>query len=211
MCWAEPRPSGLPPVSKPAAPAGLVHLATVELERPLPAPLAYARVFAGVFDAIVSRAGSRWRRGRAAVAAGARGAGVHGAQGPADAGLSTSAPRCWRIGGRSWMTTSGARSAHPGGAAAYLREKNPLWRMVGRVTFHLAENKRDDSHPFAFMASYTSRLSSQGRAQHLPLARAAGICGGEEPGRAPRAVDADQPGGRRSGLGKGNSRERRHL
>jgi non-specific serine/threonine protein kinase len=62
--------------------------------------------------------------------------------------------------------------AFAGGAQAYLREKNPLWRLVGRVTFHLAENKRDEQHPFAFMASYSSRLSAQGRLQHLPLARA---------------------------------------
>jgi non-specific serine/threonine protein kinase len=59
-----------------------------------------------------------------------------------------------------------------GGAQAYLRERNPVWRLVGRVTFHLAENKRDEQHPFAFMASYASRLSAQGRLQHLPLARA---------------------------------------
>jgi hypothetical protein len=40
----------------------------------------------------------------------------------------------------------------------WLREKNPLWRMVGRVTFHLAENKRDESYPFAFMATNDVRL-----------------------------------------------------
>ena len=56
--------------------------------------------------------------------------------------------------------------------AEYLRKRNPLWRVVGRVTFHLAENKRDPEQPFAFMATYTHRLSAQGRAQHLPLGRA---------------------------------------
>ncbi|MHB1309275.1 MAG: SNF2 helicase-associated domain-containing protein, partial [Limisphaerales bacterium] len=61
---------------------------------------------------------------------------------------------------------------HPEGAGAWLREGHPLWRMVGRVTFHLAENKRHPTHPFAFMASYASRLSSQSRIQHLPLGRA---------------------------------------
>ena len=61
---------------------------------------------------------------------------------------------------------------HPGGAREYLREGNPLWRMVGRVTFHLAENKKDPERPFAFLATYTSRLSAQGRLQHLPLSRA---------------------------------------
>jgi superfamily II DNA or RNA helicase len=58
------------------------------------------------------------------------------------------------------------------GVQEYLRERNPLWRAVGRVSFHLAENKRDPDYPFAFLASYSSRLSAQGRAQHLRLGRA---------------------------------------
>jgi len=66
----------------------------------------------------------------------------------------------------------GEIARHPQGAAAWLRESHPLWRMVGRVTFHLAENKRHPTHPFAFMASYASRISSQSRVQHLPLGRA---------------------------------------
>jgi non-specific serine/threonine protein kinase len=61
---------------------------------------------------------------------------------------------------------------HAGGPQAYLSEKNPLWRFVGRVTLHLAENKRDEQYPFAFLATYVSRLSSQGRVQHEPLGRA---------------------------------------
>ena len=61
---------------------------------------------------------------------------------------------------------------HTGGAQAYLSAKNPLWRFVGRVTLHLAENKRDADTPFAFLATYVSRLSAQGRAQHEPLSRA---------------------------------------
>jgi non-specific serine/threonine protein kinase len=60
---------------------------------------------------------------------------------------------------------------HAGGAQAYLSEKNPSWRFVGRVTFHLAENKRDAENPFAFLATYVSRLSAQGRVQHEPLGR----------------------------------------
>jgi superfamily II DNA or RNA helicase len=61
---------------------------------------------------------------------------------------------------------------HRGGAQAYLTEKNPLWRFVGRVTLHLAENKRDAEHPFAFLATYAQRLSAQGRVQHEVLGRA---------------------------------------
>ena len=54
----------------------------------------------------------------------------------------------------------------------FLEKRNPLWRMVGRVTFHLAENKRDPEWPFAFLATYSSRLSAHGQLQHLPLERA---------------------------------------
>jgi non-specific serine/threonine protein kinase len=61
---------------------------------------------------------------------------------------------------------------HAGGPQAYLSRSNPLWRFVGRVTFHLAENKRDPEHPFAFLATYVSRLSDEGRVQHEPLGRA---------------------------------------
>ncbi len=63
-------------------------------------------------------------------------------------------------------------SAHGQGVRAYLHKKNPLWRLVGRVTFHLAENKQDEEHPFAFLATYASSLSERGEAKHLPLARA---------------------------------------
>ena len=43
---------------------------------------------------------------------------------------------------------------------------------MGRVTFHLEENKQDEEHPFAFLATYTSGVSERGEAQHLPPARA---------------------------------------
>ena len=58
------------------------------------------------------------------------------------------------------------------GLKSILRQVNPLWHLLGRVTFHLAENKRDESRPFAFLATYTHRLSSKASVQHLPLAQA---------------------------------------
>ena len=67
---------------------------------------------------------------------------------------------------------AGEARRFPEGPAAYLRSVNPLWHLLGRVTFHLAENKRDPDHPFAFLATYTHRLSGQARLQHLPLAGA---------------------------------------
>jgi hypothetical protein len=54
----------------------------------------------------------------------------------------------------------------------YLKAHNPAWHLVGRVHFNLAENRGDEEAPFAFIATYTTRLSSQGRLQHLPLAEA---------------------------------------
>jgi len=54
----------------------------------------------------------------------------------------------------------------------YLKARNPAWNLVGRVHFNLAENRRDEEAPFAFLATYTARLSAQARAQHLPLGQA---------------------------------------
>ena len=66
----------------------------------------------------------------------------------------------------------GEVSRHPQGLAAWLQGVNPLWRTVGRVTFHLAENRKNPEFPFAFMASYATRISGESRVQHLPLGRA---------------------------------------
>ena len=57
-------------------------------------------------------------------------------------------------------------------AAEYLAARSPLWSTVGRVFFHLAENRSRPEVPFAFLATYTSRISAQGKVQHVPLARA---------------------------------------
>jgi len=54
----------------------------------------------------------------------------------------------------------------------FLSERNPAWHLIGRVHFNLAENRTDKEAPFAFIATYTTRLSARGRAQHLPLAEA---------------------------------------
>ena len=55
------------------------------------------------------------------------------------------------------------------GLAAFLAARHPAWHLVGRVHVHLAENRKDEQHPFAFLATYTTRLSAQGKAQHRPL------------------------------------------
>jgi superfamily II DNA or RNA helicase len=60
----------------------------------------------------------------------------------------------------------------------FLRRKSPAWNLVGRVHFNLAENRSDAEAPFAFLATYTTRLSAHARAQHLPLGRALAEYGG---------------------------------
>ncbi|MBV6434647.1 MAG: RNA polymerase-associated protein RapA [Bryobacteraceae bacterium] len=58
------------------------------------------------------------------------------------------------------------------GVQDFLKRRNPAWNLVGRVHFNLAENRKDEAAPFAFLATYTTRLSAQAKAQHLPLGRA---------------------------------------
>jgi len=70
----------------------------------------------------------------------------------------------------AWALDSIARNAE--GLAGFLHQYAPLWRQVGRVCFHLAENKKDPQFPFAFMATYIPRLGKNARAQHLPLGQA---------------------------------------
>ncbi len=43
-----------------------------------------------------------------------------------------------------------------GTVEAFLRQASPAWNLVGRVCFHLAENKNDPEAPFAFLATYTT-------------------------------------------------------
>ena len=54
----------------------------------------------------------------------------------------------------------------------FLKRRHPAWNLVGRVHFNLAENRKDEEAPFAFLATYTTRLSAQAKAQHLPLGKA---------------------------------------
>jgi non-specific serine/threonine protein kinase len=58
------------------------------------------------------------------------------------------------------------------GVQDFLKRRNPAWNLVGRVHFNVAENRKDAEAPFAFLATYTTRLSAQAKAQHLPLGQA---------------------------------------
>ena len=75
-----------------------------------------------------------------------------------------------------WTETASAcvleRAASGVDLQTFLKALNPAWNLIGRVHFNLAENRRDTDAPFAFMATYTTRLSAQAKAQHVPLGQA---------------------------------------
>ena len=73
----------------------------------------------------------------------------------------------------------------------FLRSFHPVWNLVGRVHFNLAESRRDAEAPFAFLATCTSRVSAHGKAQHLPLSQAlAEFSDGKSQARLRFAADA---------------------
>ncbi len=69
----------------------------------------------------------------------------------------------------AWVHQEVSRS---GSLAEFLKAKAPRWHQVGRVCFHLAENKRDPDHPFAFLATYAPQLGQSGKVQYQPLSQA---------------------------------------
>jgi superfamily II DNA or RNA helicase len=75
-----------------------------------------------------------------------------------------------------WHATDAAFDAELAGAGlsvqGFLKSRNPAWNLVGRVHFNLAENRKDEEAPFAFLATYTTRLSASAKAQHVPLGKA---------------------------------------
>ncbi|HFD0819975.1 TPA: DEAD/DEAH box helicase [Legionella pneumophila] len=70
------------------------------------------------------------------------------------------------------MWCSARASSHKGGVAGFLKEHFPMWLPLGRVCFHLAENKQDEDYPFAFMATYATQLAHSREMQHKPLKHA---------------------------------------
>jgi non-specific serine/threonine protein kinase len=57
------------------------------------------------------------------------------------------------------------------GLEEFLKRRNLAWNLVGRVHFNLADRK-DGEAPFAFLATYTMRLSAHAKAQHVSLGEA---------------------------------------
>jgi non-specific serine/threonine protein kinase len=159
-----------------ASPArGLLHLATTELESPLPPPFSFARDFARLYLTRLCQTPTD-----------GEGSTVSPIEPPSETDLAFQLLHAPPMQGCEYLSAEALAdwwleldalvrdeiAHHSGGVQAYLSERNPQWRLVGRVTFHLAENKRDADHPFAFLATYIPSLSAQGRVQHEPLGKA---------------------------------------
>jgi non-specific serine/threonine protein kinase len=154
---------------------GLLHLATAELETPLPADFRFAREYA-----------QRYLTQRCRLPDADPAGTPPPLPAPPLEDLTLFAMHCPPLRGSEYLSADVLAAwwaeldalvlaelrGRPGGAAEYLLQLNPVWRLVGRVTFHLAENKRDAARPFAFLATYAHRLSAQARVQHLQLGKA---------------------------------------
>ncbi len=58
--------------------------------------------------------------------------------------------------------------AYDGSVEEFVKEYSPDVHLVGRIYFHLVENKGHEA-PFAFLATYSTRLNDEGESKHLPL------------------------------------------
>ncbi|MBT3605611.1 MAG: DEAD/DEAH box helicase [Candidatus Latescibacteria bacterium] len=54
---------------------------------------------------------------------------------------------------------------------AFFKTYSPETQLAGRVFFHLVENAKGDD-PFAFLATYSTRVDNDGASRHLPLKHA---------------------------------------
>ncbi|MBE9571480.1 MAG: DEAD/DEAH box helicase, partial [Proteobacteria bacterium] len=69
------------------------------------------------------------------------------------------------------QTFSGTIKTYKGTVEEFIRKYSPDVHLVGRVFFHLVENK-NSNEPFAFLATYSTRLNKRGQSKHLPLRHA---------------------------------------
>ncbi len=153
---------------------GLFHLGVVEVSTRLPPALAFFRDFAGLFVSRLCAIGDiEERRDQVEVVCPQGDLERLADEVPPIAGAEyVDVPRF-----QAWWSDlqeffRGEARRHRGSIQSYLLARNAVWNLVGRVYFHLAENKGDDGYPFAFLATYTTRLSSQARPQHQPLGQA---------------------------------------
>ena len=157
--------------------AGLLHLGTSEAATALPPALGHLRELSRLFLTRLCTGGDLEPRSAE---------GAQGAVPPPPEGVAAwveSLPPLW---GAEYVTGEAVQgwwrelevalhaelAAHGSPLSAFLEARGSPFSLVGRVCFHLAENKDDPRQPFAFLATYTTRLSREGKPQHAPLGRA---------------------------------------
>ena len=62
-----------------------------------------------------------------------------------------------------------AIQAHKGTVESFLHQYAPELHLVGKIYFHLVENKGDQESPFAFLATYAHEVDRRGESRHKPL------------------------------------------
>src|SRR2546425_621676 len=207
---ADETSDGLPPAARARVPAafrrgpghGLLDLGTPELEAPLAPPLAFLRDLGRAFATRLC-ATPDLEEGRERVEVDC----------PADerARLASAVPPMpggeyvgadW-IAAR-WMEIGRAFAeeirGHRGAVAEWLRARHPSWHLVGKVCLHLAENRGDDEHPFAFLATYAVRAPpASARGQGARRRQETGRAGR---GRPPRLLGRRHAGRREAVPGR---------
>jgi non-specific serine/threonine protein kinase len=153
---------------------GLLDLGTTELESPLSPPLAFLREMGRAFATRLRAAPDlEERRERVEVDCPLDERGRLAGSVPPMSGAEYVDPDWiaarWADIGRAFAAEI---STYHGAVADWLRTRHPSWHIVGKVCLHLAENRGDAEHPFAFLATYAVRAGTGGKVQHRPLARA---------------------------------------
>ena len=166
---------------------GLTVLASTKCDQPLPASIQYWRRFATQYFQSLCRQPAPSNFGLAD---------WNGPQPPSDSALQEAIDQAPPMRGLEYVTVHLLRTMwkdldqhtcqqiqeSQGELAGYLHALRPNWNLLGRVTFHLAENKKNPERPFAFLATFTrgKTASSSGRSssnrsaviEHVPLSEA---------------------------------------
>ena len=153
---------------------GLLHLGAVELTTWLPPSLAFGRELAQGFMTRLCAApdlAERWDSVRVGTPA-AELERLLAAVPPMAGAEYLDAARLQNLLDGLQDAARDAIAARGGDVQAWLRQQHPGWHMVGRICFHLAENKANPEAPFAFLATYVGQVSQQAGARHQPLGRA---------------------------------------
>ena len=153
---------------------GLFHLGAVEMDTALPPDIAFWRDLGRLYvtrlcaqpDLEADRRRLSVPPPEAELAALAAAAPPMAGVEYVDAGVLSS---LWRAMNAACITEL---SVFDGTVEEYLQSRHPAWHLVGRVHFHLAENREDPEAPFAFIATYSTRLSGRGHPRHRPLGEA---------------------------------------